>query len=298
MLLFIFAYSGHLGQYLPWHYIHRIRPLAMKNLVFKVFKKPFFGRFQVPWRWPDNAEQSQWRRINLNSQSGANISALLSRCEGKAKGAVLLAHPMGASAKGFWIRYGHAQLLRDAGYHVMVFDLNGFGESSSTNMDYPLDVLAAGQYLNKLFPKLNVAVMGASMGGSMSVCAMSDASHPFKAAVIESAFPTLLHFWSRYPLPSLALKLSKIFYPPGERKLRPVLAAENLKGQPSMLLIYGSGDVFTPPKDGQQLNDALTKNTNTQFWVAEGAEHTHAYRQEPEEYAKRVLGFLDKELAA
>jgi dipeptidyl aminopeptidase/acylaminoacyl peptidase len=270
----------------------------MKNLVHKAFKKPFFGQFQVPWRWPENAVQEDWRRVEIKSTSGALLSGLLGRCEGQAKGAVLMAHPMGAAAKGFWVRNGHGQLLREAGYHVLTFDLNGFGESSNTNMDYPLDVLSAGQYLNKLYPSLNVAVMGASMGGAMSVCAMSDPSHPFKAAVIESAFPTLLHFWSRYPIPSLALKLSKIVYPAGERNLRPVLAAENLKGQPSMLLIYGDGDVYTPPKDGHLLNDVLNKKTQTEFWVARGAEHTHAYRQQPEEYKKRVLNFLDKELAA
>ncbi len=270
----------------------------MKNRIHKAFKKPFFGQFQVPWRWPDNAVPEDWRRVQIKSGSGSLLSGLLGRCEGEAKGAVLMAHPMGAAAKGFWVRNGHAQLLRDAGYHVLAFDLNGFGESTCTNMDYPLDVLAAGDYLNKLFPKLNVAVMGASMGGAMSICAMAQEEHPFKAAVIESAFPTLLHFWSRYPLPSLALKFSKIVYPAGERNLRPLHAAQSLKGQPRMLLIYGDGDVYTPPKDGKQLQDALNKNTQTEFWLAPGAEHTHAYRQHPQEYAKRVLGFLDKELAA
>ena len=270
----------------------------MKNLIHKAFKKPFFAQLQGPGRWPDNAVTEDWRRVQIKSGSGSLLSGLLGRCEGEAKGAVLMAHPMGAAAKGFWVRNGHAQLLRDAGYHVLAFDLNGFGESTCTNMDYPLDVLAAGNYLNKLFPKLNVAVMGASMGGAMSICAMAQEGHPFKAAVIESAFPTLLHFWSRYPLPSLALKFSKIVYPAGERNLRPLHAAQSLKGQPSMLLIYGDGDVYTPPKDGQQLQTALNKNTQTEFWMAPGAEHTHAYRQHPQEYAKRVLGFLDKELAA
>ena len=271
---------------------------TLKNRIHKAFKKPFFGQFQVPWRWPDNAVPEDWRRVQIKSGSGSLLSGLLGRCEGEAKGAVLMAHPMGAAAKGFWVRNGHAQLLRDAGYHVLAFDLNGFGESTNTNMDYPLDVLAAGQYLDKLFPKLNVAVMGASMGGAMSICAMSEEGHPFKAAIIESAFPTLLDFWSRYPLPSLALKFSKIIYPPGERKLRPLLAAKSLKGEPPMLLIYGNGDVYTPPRDGEKLLKALNEKTQAEFWVAQGAEHTHAYRQQPQEYAKRVLTFLNKELAA
>jgi len=55
-----------------------------------------------------------------------------------------------------------------------------------------------------------VAVLGASMGAAMSLCAMAQPAHPFKAAVLESAFPTLLHFWSRYPIPRLGIQLSKI----------------------------------------------------------------------------------------
>lgn len=92
----------------------------MKNTAYRLFKKPFFGRFVRPWRWPENVEQSQWQRLTVDSLSGARISALLAAAHtAEAKGAVLLAHPMGVAAKGFWIKYGHAELLRQAGYHVI-----------------------------------------------------------------------------------------------------------------------------------------------------------------------------------
>ena len=212
----------------------------MKNAAYRLFKKPFFGRFMRPWHWPENIDQNQWRRLRIESQSGARLSALLGPAHTtEAKGAVLMCHPMGAAAKGFWMKYGHAEMLRHAGYHVMLVDLNGFGESDSTTMDFPLDVLAAGQALQSLYPGLPVAVLGASMGAAMSVCAMADPMHPFKAAILESAFPTLLHFWLRYPLPRLGIQLSKLVYPAGERRLRPMHAAENLAGSPAVLMIYG-----------------------------------------------------------
>ena len=270
----------------------------MKNSAYKIFKKPFFGRYVKPWRWPEDSDQSQWRRLNIASESGASISALLASAYlPQAKGAVLMAHPMGVAAKGFWMKYGHAELLRQAGYHVMVFDLNGFGESSSTNMDFPLDVLAAGQALQAQYPDLPVAVVGASMGAAMSVCAMAQPDHPFKAAVLEAAFPTLLHFWSRYPIPKLSIQVSKLVYPAAERRLRPIHAAERLVGSPSMLMIYGDADEFTPVKDGQLLWRALKNKTQTEFWQVPGATHTHAYAAQPEEYAQRVIGFLGTHLA-
>lgn len=269
----------------------------MKNSAYRLFKKPFFGRFVRPWHWPENVNQSQWQRLSIDSESGATISALLAPAHTTdAKGAVLMSHPMGAVAKGFWLKYGHAEMLRQAGYHVMVFDLNGFGESTSTTMDFPLDVLAAGHALQARYPTLPVAVFGASMGAAMSVCAMAQPTHPFKAAVLESAFPTLLHFWSRYPIPKLGIQLSKIVYPAGERRLRPTHAADHLVGSPDILLIYGDADNFTPINDGKLLWQALKPRTPTEFWQVPGAEHTHAYAAQPKEYAQKVIGFLDAHL--
>lgn len=271
----------------------------MKHRAYRLFKKPFFGRFVRPWRWPEDVDQSQWRRLSLASASGATLLALLASAHtAEAKGAVLMAHPMGVAAKGFWMKYGHAELLRQAGYHVMLFDLNGFGESSSSTMDFPLDVLAAGLALQAQYPDLPVAVLGASMGAAMSLCAMAQPAHPFKAAVLESAFPTLLHFWSRYPIPRLGIQLSKILYPAGERRLRPTHAAQRLMGRPSLLLIYGEADEFTPVEDGQLLCQALQGKTSTEFWQVPGAEHTHAYAAQPKDYAQRVIGFLDRHLLA
>ena len=270
----------------------------MKYTAYKLFKKPFFGRFMRPWRWPENIDQRQWQRLSFPSESGATISALVAPAHTlRAKGAVLMSHPMGAAAKGFWLKHGHAEMLRHAGYHVMLFDLNGFGESTSTTMDFPLDILAAGQVLQARYPDLPVAVVGSSMGAAMSVCAMAQPGHPFKAAVLESAFPTLLHFWSRYPIPRLGIRLSQIVYPAGERRLRPTHAAEKLVGNPKILMIYGDADEFTPARDGTLLWQALRRRTQVEFWQVPGAKHTHAYAAQPDEYARRVLGFLDEHLA-
>ncbi|SED63162.1 alpha/beta hydrolase family protein [Pseudomonas anguilliseptica] len=269
----------------------------MKHAAYRLFKKPFFGRFVRPWRWPTEAEPSQWQTMRIPSASGASLAALLAPAHGlPAKGAVLMCHPMGVVAKGFWIKYGHAELLRQANYHVMLFDLNGFGESSSSTMDFHLDVLAAGQALQAAYPQLPVAVLGASMGAAMSLCAMTDETHPFKAAVLEAAFPTLLHFWSRYPIPRMGIQLSKLVYPAGERRLRPLHAAEQLQGSPALLLIYGEADEFTPVHDGQLLWQALRGRTTTRFWQVPEARHTHAYAAAPEGYAQQVISFLDEQL--
>ncbi|WP_020407458.1 alpha/beta hydrolase family protein [Hahella ganghwensis] len=163
-------------------------------------------------------------------------------------------------------------------------------------MDYPLDVLSAGQALQQEYPDLPIAVMGSSMGAAMSICALSHQEHPFQAAVLESSFPTLLHFWRRYPIPRMGIQLSMLLYPAGERRLRPVYAAEKLVGTPNILLIYGDADNFTPVKDGQLLWEVLQMRTYTEFWRVPNAEHTLACKASPREYSLRVTQFLDRQL--
>jgi hypothetical protein len=95
----------------------------------------------------------------------------------------------------------------------------------------------------------------------------------------------------------LGILLSRLVYPAGERRLRPLHAAEHLRGSPALLLIYGEADVFTPVRDGQLLWQALRRRTSTHFWQVPQAQHTHAYAAEPEAYAQQVIGFLDEQLA-
>lgn len=85
----------------------------MTNVVYRIFKKPFFGRFSKPWRWSETVDQKQWQRLNVESESGATIAALIGSSHIlKAKGAVLMSHPMGVIAKGFWMKWCSEKLLK------------------------------------------------------------------------------------------------------------------------------------------------------------------------------------------
>ena len=263
---------------------------------YRLLKKPFFGRYEQPWQWPQGSDRHDWISVRFKSHNGAQLAGLIGDARGQAKGAIVLCHPMGSAAKGFWIKNGHAELLRSAGYHVLLFDLNGFGESDSTDMEYPLDVLAAGIFMQQRYPHLPLGLMGASMGAAMALCALSHPSHPFKAVVLEAPFAALLDFWSRYPLPKLALQLSMWLYPAGERRLRPILAAENIQHQPDMLLIYGGADEYTPVGQGHSLMKPLSRTCKASLWQVHEAEHTHAYRQQPQQYAQKVCYFFDSAL--
>lgn len=55
----------------------------MKHAAYRLFKKPFFGRFVRPWRWPAEAEPEQWQPLQITSGSGATLSALLAKAHGE-----------------------------------------------------------------------------------------------------------------------------------------------------------------------------------------------------------------------
>jgi pimeloyl-ACP methyl ester carboxylesterase len=91
------------------------------SLVHRLLRKPFFGRFEIPWEWPSDDE----------------------------------------AAKGFWLKQGHAALFRGAGYNVFAFDANGFGESEPSTFDYPGDILSAGLWAQARTPSLREGLAGA-----------------------------------------------------------------------------------------------------------------------------------------
>ncbi|MEG0694048.1 MAG: prolyl oligopeptidase family serine peptidase, partial [Oscillospiraceae bacterium] len=199
-------------------------------------------------------------------------------------GTLVLGHPMGKAAKGFWLRYGHADLFLKNNFNVFLFDANGFGESEAASFDYPADFLAAGLYAKNKAPKLEVGLVGASFGAGWGLCSMAREGSPYKAAILEAVFPTLPDFWKHYPIAHTAIQTSKIVWPWIERDLRPIEDASRLLNKPNVMLIYGDQDIYTPPAHGEKLSVAMRNSANVEMHVISGGKHTYIYRDQPDEY--------------
>jgi pimeloyl-ACP methyl ester carboxylesterase len=267
------------------------------SLTHRILRKPFFGRFEVPWQFPRGTDESRWERVSFRNRRGARLAGVVGEADVEPVGTLVLAHPMGKTAKGFWLKQGHADLFRRSGFHVLAFDLNGFGESEPSSFDYPDDVRAAGRFAAERFPSLPVGLVGASLGAGWGLCALAREGHPFRAAVLEGAFPTLPDFWRRYPVAYAALRASQLFWPPLERGLRPETDAARVLGRPEVLLIYGTADRYTPVSYGERLHRALRTTTAAEMWVLPDVDHTFAWRDRPEEYEARVVPFLRAAMA-
>lgn len=269
-------------------------PAASRWFWHHQLKKPFFGRFMKPWRWPAGVSAEGWQPLAIASTSHSRLAALLQLTrKPQPRGVVVCAHPMGLAAKGFWLRYGHAQALLDAGFHVLAFDFNGFGESPSTNFDYPGDVMAVGRWARERFPGLPVHALCASFGAINTLSAIADPAFPFDSVVAEGCPPSLPQFWKAYPFAHAVLQLGRVIAPASERRLRPVAHLAQAKPGVPLLLIHSRADQWTPVAFGDELERAASAATPLTRLVLDKAEHTHGMRDEAQRYLRAVLDFLD-----
>lgn len=267
---------------------------AWQRRAFDLLKKPFFGRFQRPWRFPDGHRPEDYERFETRNPHGGRLQGLLRLAEGPARGVLLLAHPMGFAAKGFFVKYGHVELFRGAGYHCVSFDFNGFGESESTSFEYPLDLLAVAHWARARFPALPLAAVGASFGAMRAIEAAADPGCPFDVVVAEAAAASLPEFWRRYPVPYAVLRAMQVVHPRGERRLRPEAQIRQYAPGRRLLLIHSRTDELTPPTQGDKLQAAAPDHVRVERLVVDRAEHTHVYRDAPAEYSRTVLSFLER----
>ncbi len=258
-----------------------------------LLKKPFFGRFMKPWRWPADVPREGWEPVRVASRSASRLEAIVARTPLAAHGVVVCAHPMGLACKGFWLRHGHAQKLLDAGFHVVAFDFNGFGESPSTNFDFPGDVLSVGQWARSAFPGLPVHALTASFGAINTLSAIAEADFPFDKVVAEGCPPTLPDFWKAYPLAHAVLSMGRRVNPESELHLRPVHHLASMRDV-DVLLIHSRADRWTPVHFGDALQQAASRPERIQRLILEHADHTHGMRDEPQRYWSAVLEFFNQ----
>jgi pimeloyl-ACP methyl ester carboxylesterase len=260
---------------------------------YRQVKKPFFGRFMKPWRWPQGVAEDGWERVQIDSPSHSTLAAVLRHTHAAVPlGVVVCAHPMGLACKGFWLRNGHAQALLDAGFHVLAYDFNGFGESPSTNFDYPSDALAAGRWAQQRFAGLPVHALCASFGAMNTLDALADDGFPYQRVVAEGCAPSLPLFWKSYPVAHAVLQAGRLVAPAVERRLRPEAALAHLPAHVRVLLVHSRGDRWTPVAHGDRLAAAAPSGAQLQRLTLTHADHTHGMRDEREVYWPAVHEFL------
>ena len=146
----------------------------------------------LKWQSPlSEDQQKEWQVIKIKSKSGGKITGLLTRTKSEnAKATIVLGHPMVKEAKGYFIKNGYTDLLRNNGYNVLIFDSNDFGESTHGNFSFFEDIIAVGTEACKLTPGIPVGYHEISFGGQWATIAFANDKHHYDFAIVESAATT------------------------------------------------------------------------------------------------------------
>lgn len=263
--------------------------------IYKLLKKPFFGNFMVKWRNPlPEAEQKEWQPIQTPSKSGGTIFGLFAPAHSQpARATIVLGHPMGKEAKAYFIKNGYTELLRNKQYNVLVFDINGFGESTHGNFSYFDDIVAISIKAKELTPTLPIGYHGISLGAQWATIAFADPAHQYNFAIIESAATTLDEFWINFPFAYRVLKLMNLIMPRYKRKITMVERIKEAQNLDSILFIYSQADTWTTPEMGRRFQQNCP--LPSEFWELENAQHASIMKSEHrEEYAQKILAYFDQ----
>ena len=120
----------------------------------------------------------------------------------------MLAHPWLAVGQGYFHRYRRIPALREAGYHVLTFDMPGFGGSGRLRGYWDEDVEQMLDVLARRAPGLPWHFWGVSAGGVWGSILIAR-REVFAGAMFEDVTPHLLE-WSWRAVP--AKRPAYLFY--------------------------------------------------------------------------------------
>jgi len=260
---------------------------------YKIVKKPFFGRFMIPWKNPLSQEQiKEWNSISFKSKSGALLKGMYTSSKKEySKATIVLGHPMGKEAKGYFLKNGYTDILRNQGYNVFIFDINGFGESEIGNFNYYEDIIVAGDTARDVFPDTALGYLGISLGGQWATIAFAE-KHPYDFAIVESAANTLDDFWMQYPFANFALKTLNMLAPKLRKKVRMIDRIKEAHSLQKVLFIYLDKDELIKDDAGYHFNKAIP--ITSELHIISNAAHAQIPKSKSRyDYFNKIISFFD-----
>jgi len=251
----------------------------------------------VQWRNPLNAEQlKKWEAIEAPSQSGVKIKGLYAKSpQQNPKATIVLGHPMGKEAKAYFLKTDYPDFLLDNGFNVVVFDMNGFGESECGSFAYYEDVLAIGHKTKELNKNLPIGYHGISLGGQWATLAFTNVNHPYDFAVVESAATTLDEFWVHFPVAHTMLKVLNLLMPRFRKHINMVERIKDAKHLSAILYIYSASDQWTPISMGKRFKDNTPMHA--ELWTVKDVKHAMIIKSEfADQYKAKLLEFFHNNL--
>lgn len=272
--------------------------LGIVGLAFGTGVIAFVGwqlaRPAVAWVGPSPADLPA-EDVTLRAATGARLAGWF--VAGKPdRGAVLLLHGVRGNRRHM---LGRARLLQEAGFAVLLLDLQAHGESSGRQItfgrDEAADARAGVDWLKARLPGEPIGVIGVSLGGAAAVLG----ALPVQALVLESVYADIdsamanrLRAYLPTPAATVVAAMFRVLMRPvlgiSRDELRPVARIGAMTAP--VLVASGTEDDRTPLDEARALFDAAP--APKRFWAVAGARHEDLLRVDPVGYRAEVLGFL------
>ena len=237
-----------------------------------------------------------YHQITLSTADGLKLRGWY--IPGSRPEAIILVHGIHANRSQLW---PEALPLAQAGYHLLMFDLRGHGQSDDSELTYgfreALDVQAAIDFLSTMPGVERIGALGFSLGGA--VVARAAAIDPrLDALVIENSFSSLPrtiedHFGPSAWLGYLLVPLAEYRVGLDANQVNP---ARDLAAFPKpVLIIHGDDQPLYPVDYAYTLYESAAGPK--ELWVVKGLGHTTPALEHEAEFKARVVTFFDRTLA-
>lgn len=243
--------------------------------------------------------------VSFQSGSGATIRGWF--IAGRAGvGAVVLMHGVRGNRLPMLPR---ARLLHDAGYSVLLFDLQAHGESTGSRITFGhlegRDAAAAVELARKRMPGEKVGVIGVSLGGASAVLAPDALA--VDALVLEGVYPDIDAATANRINVALGPRLGPLMSRPlGQvlawvtapllgitpAALRPIDRMAQVRAP--LLMLIGEIDTYTTVDETRAMFARAPEPKS--LWIVDGAGHVDLHDYAPEAYRTRLLDFLSGHL--
>jgi len=220
--------------------------------------------------------------------------------DGQSDRTIVICHGAGANKGNFVWFLGP---LARRGYNVVFFDFRAHGASEGRTTTYgireKLDVIAVADWLKKQRPEQSRTIVGlGSSQGSMALALAAAEDERIDAVILDSPFLSphelTMHHARRVPvlgplminiiMTAISVQTGTDFF---NTSAEQAVAAI---GDRPLLIIHGRDDFVMPAYGAQRLYEAA--KGPRQIWFGPGP-HSNIVTTTPDQYAKRVFGFLN-----
>lgn len=259
------------------------------NIVGRKFSKLFMNiMFNSVHGWKQDIPERAEHFYHLCEDGSKLEGAIHYTQEVSPKGIVILCHPFMKYGMHYFIKNQLDLKLAELGFHVVMFNFKGFGQSNIKGHAFYDDVLSIGRFTQCKFPNIPIHLLGTSFGGFHLSHALGEDSSMFKSVVLDSVPCSVTVFFKKGLLARAMKWISN-------SKLAPATGTQPIKypldsvSHVPIAFLYGLKDEFIRETDVQELKSSCE---HIELFSFPDCGHLGIFKVHEQKYLKLITKFF------